>query len=207
MNWTMTRSLRFRITAVATVAIALFLGLSAFFGVGYANRRLNDQVDRSLVSEAVYVRQQIQQGHLLPDTGPAGQFGQFFLPDGALVGSSANIRGFPPLVPFRAVGVTPRLLTVSNARLGRLRILEVQFHPGSNALLVEAQQIDQIAAASRVFTLLPTVGVPIVVVALGVIVWIVVGRAMNPVEAIRKAVSEVSDDDLGERLDQPGNRR
>ena len=189
---------------VATVAIASFLGLTAFFSVRYADNRLIDQVDRSLVNQAVFVRQQLQEHHILSATGPAGEFGQFFRADGTFIGSGTNIVGFPPLIHVTATGPNPRLFTVSNPRLGRLRILEEQFGSGSAPILVLGQQINQIAAARRVLTLLPTIGVPVVVLALAVIVWIVVGRAMSPVEAIRKAVAEVSDADPSERLPSPG---
>ena len=204
MTWTAVKSLRFRITAVATVAIAFFLGLTAFFSVRYADNRLIDQVDRSLVNQAVFVRQQLQEHHILSATGPAGEFGQFFRADGTFIGSGTNIVGFPPLIHVTATGPNPRLFTVSNPRLGRLRILEEQFGSGSAPILVLGQQINQIAAARRVLTLLPTIGVPVVVLALAVIVWIVVGRAMSPVEAIRRAVAEVSDADPSERLPSPG---
>ena len=204
MTWTVVKSLRFRITAVATVAIACFLGLTAFFSVRYADNRLIDQVDRSLVNQAVYVRQQLQERHLPSPSSPAGEFGQFFLANGTLLGSSTNIDGFPPLVKVRAAGPSPRFFTISNPRLGRLRILEEQFGSGSAPILVEAQQINQVAAARRVLTLLPTIGVPVVVLALAATVWIVVGRAMRPVEAIRRAVAEVSDADPSERLPSPG---
>jgi hypothetical protein len=118
MTWTVVKSLRFRITAVATVAIAIFLGLTAFFSVRYADNRLIDQVDRSLVNQVVYVRQQLQEHHILSATGPAGQFGQFFRANGTLIGSGTNIVGFPPLVHVTATGPSPRLFTVSNPRPG-----------------------------------------------------------------------------------------
>jgi signal transduction histidine kinase len=85
-----------------------------------------------------------------------------------------------------------------------LRVLEQRIGPGATPTLVEAQQVNQVADASRSVTLLLGIGDPLLCVALGVLIWIVVGRAMRPVEVIRREVAGIAGADLSNRLPAPG---
>jgi signal transduction histidine kinase len=44
---------------------------------------------------------------------------------------------------------------------------------------------------------------PILALVLGGLIWLVVGRAMKPVEVVRRAVADISENDLDERLPSP----
>jgi signal transduction histidine kinase len=83
---------------------------------------------------------------------------------------------------------------------GSFRVL-VERH--GDAVLILATAIDDIdeSVTSLVRSLL--VGVPIVVLALALVLWWVVGRALRPVEAIRAEVAEIGARDLHRRVPVP----
>ena len=154
--------------------------------------------------QATDVHVQLQAHHYLPTSTPAGQLGQLFQANGTLLGSSVNLHGLPPLIHVRPLGPKPRLTTVRNPSFGQLRVLEEQFGTGSAPILVTAQQIGQIDQTVGSLTVLLAVVSPVLAVVLGLPIWFVVGRAMKPVEAVRVAVADISDQDLEERVPSPG---
>lgn len=154
------RSIRFRITAPAVLIVAVVVaGLSVIL-VQSVQSHLVSEVDGRLIVGARYVRTQLGENHLLPSSSPAGQYGQFFLANGTLFGSSQNLRGAPPLIKVRAEGPAPRLSTITTRRYGQLRVLEEQLGTGSAPILVEAQEINQIADATKSLTLGVSIGAP-----------------------------------------------
>lgn len=50
------------------------------------------------------------------------------------------------------------------------------------------------------------VAVPLLVLLVGATVWVVIGRALRPVEAIRSRVAAITDERLDERVPEPGTR-
>jgi signal transduction histidine kinase len=202
-SWTIFRSLRFRITSLAMVVVVTVLFAVATILLQSVNTHLVQQVDRGLVNEATYVQSQLRSPHYLPRTTPAGQLGQFFLANGTLVDSSENLEGVPPLVHVKGAGATPRLSTIDNPRFGHLRILVQQLGNRSAPILLEGQEINQIFEADASLTELLVIVLPVLAIALGGLIWFVVGRAMKPVEAVRSAVSDISAKNLNERLPSP----
>ena len=197
------RSMRFRITVPSMLIVSVVVAGLAVILVESVQNHLVSQVDRGLVNEAHYVRAQLAGHHILPSTTPSGEYGQFFLADGTLVGATNNLRGARPLVHVVAAGPSPRLTTISTRRFGRLRVLEEQLGTGSAPILVEGQRINQITNATRSLTVDVAVGAPLLVLAVGLLIWLVVGRAMKTVESVRVAVAEISEEDLDERVSNP----
>jgi signal transduction histidine kinase len=109
----------------------------------------------------------------------------------------------PPLIHVRRAGPTPELSTIYNRRFGHLRVLELQLGGRSAPILVEYQVINQIVDAENSLTELLEIVLPILALVLGGLVWLVVGRAMKPVEVVRRAVADISTKDLDERLPSP----
>jgi signal transduction histidine kinase len=199
-----TRSIRFRITAPTVLLVVVLLAGLSYLLVESVRVHLISQVDAELVNGAHYVQQEIGHGVALPAVGPRGTYGQFLLPDGKLIGSSANLEGIGPLVRSVSLGTNPRLTTISTRQFGELRVLEQQLGGRSAPILVEAQQIDQIADATRSLEERLAVGAPILALIFGALIWFVVGRAMKPVEATRLAVAGIADLANGERVENPG---
>lgn len=197
------RSIRFRITAPSVLIVGAIVAVLAFSLVQSVQSHLLSEVDRGLVSGAAYVRTERAEGHLIPATSKKGDYGQFFLANGTLVGSSENLRGAPPLLKVTANGPTPFLTTISTRRYGEMRVLVEQLGRGSAPILVIAEQIDQITNATNSLAVGMAIVGPLVVLMVAVLIWLVVGRAMKPVEFIRIAVADISDDNLADGVSNP----
>ena len=202
-RWDFVRSIRFRITSLAMIVVVVVLFVVALVLLHSVQTHLLQQVDRSLVNESVYVQSQLRSHHYPPATGPAGQLGQLFSPNGTLLGSSANLQGMKPLVNVHSPGSLPRMSTFYDRRFGHLRSFELRLGGRSGPILVEYQVINQIVAAENSLTQLLEIVLPILALVLGGLIWLVVGRAMKPVEVVRRAVADISENDLDERLPSP----
>jgi signal transduction histidine kinase len=161
---------------------------------------LLSQIDQSLVNGATYTVSRLAHHDYVPNTSPADQMGQAFLPNGRLIGSSANLEGQPPLIQVHAGVVKPQFMTVFDPRFGHIRVLEWQIGSSKGPVLVSGQVINQIFAAEHSLTVLLVVVLPALGVGLAVLIWIVVGRAMRRVEDIRSAVADISVRRLDERV-------
>lgn len=108
------RSLRFRITSLAMVVVVGVLVVVGVVILQAVRSHLLNQVDQALINSSSYygVRILHHQSQNLSRATPAGQLGQFFLPNGTLVGSSSNLSGQPPLVHVHPGSTAPRLMTI-----------------------------------------------------------------------------------------------
>jgi signal transduction histidine kinase len=202
-RWAIVRSIRFRITSLAMVVVVAVLLIVALALLQSVKSHLLQQVDRSLVNESTYVQTQLRSHQYPPATTPVGQLGQFFSANGTLLGSSTNLQGVAPLIQLSPAGPTPRLSSFYNRRFGHLRALEIQLGGRSGPILVEYQAINQIVEAENSLTEFLEIVLPILAIVLGALIWLVVGRAMKPVEVVRRAVADISAKDLDERLPSP----
>jgi signal transduction histidine kinase len=197
------RSMRFRIAAPSLLIVSGVIALLSVFLVESVQSHLISQVDRNLVSEFHYVQTNLAKHQFLSRTGPKGQYGQVFTAKGRLIGAGANLQGYPPLIHVTPTGTTPHFMTIDNRAFGRLRVLEVQLGGRQGPILVEAQEINQITDATHSLVVRLAIIGPLLALAVGVSFWLVVGRAMRKVEAVRTAVAGISDVDAPERLTNP----
>jgi signal transduction histidine kinase len=200
---TVLRSLRFRITSMAMMVVIVVLLAFAAVLLRSVNTHLVQQVDRGLLNEVAYTKSQLGSGHFLGPAGPAGQLGQLFLANGTLLGASNNMKGLPPLIHIGHVETRPRLSTIYSSHFGHVRIVVLHLGNQSSPVLLEGQEINQIFEADASLTELLVIVLPILALALGGLIWFVVGRAMKPVEAVRSAVSDISATNLDQRVPSP----
>jgi signal transduction histidine kinase len=77
--------------------------------------------------------------------------------------------------------------------------------PAGSALVLVAGSAEGVEEASGALTGLLAVGAPFLVLLLGVATWFVVGRALSPVEAIRKEVESITVHSLDRRVPVVGD--
>ena len=194
-----TRSVRWRITAVATVGAAVTLGALALGLVRYHADRQIENVDEQLRLSARVSERVIAAPGPIPDLGPTGVVVQVVTEDAHLIGSNEDGEGYGPLVDAsfpRDTGGTA--LTVRHPELGRMRLWVTPL--GSTFWLVTARPIDQLDQSVQSLQAALLVVVPVLTLALAVLIGFVVGRSLRPVEAIRSAASEITDRDLSQRV-------
>lgn len=82
---------------------------------------------------------------------------------------------------------------------------DVDLPDGSEGTLVVGAPLEDADAAVRTVTVLLVVAVPVVVALMSLVTWFVVGRALRPVDRMRREVDAVEGTNLHARVDEPGS--
>jgi signal transduction histidine kinase len=124
-----------------------------------------------------------------------------------VVVASENFTGQPPLT-FRRPRGDDRLRTIVRGlavdREEEFRVIAQRAEsPTGPVTVLVATELQRVRDALEVVRAALTVGVPALLVLTGVLVWVLVGRALRPVESIRRQVSEISETALDRRVPEP----
>jgi len=206
---TWTGMVRVRITLFATVAVALALTAAGVALVVLQERALTDNVDATVRLRADDVAALLASGNA-PDVVTVGDDEvagvQVLDADGVVVAASRALTGQPPISSLRpAPGSTASEdrddLPIDDQGF-RVIARTVETPSGRFTLLV-AGSLEDVAESGEALTGLLQAGIPIVVVIVALGTWLLVGRALAPVEAIRREVAGIGGDDLARRVPEP----
>ncbi len=205
------RSVRFRITAVAAVAVTVVLVPAAAMLLVVQGRQLGDNLDASLARRAdaleVIAADLELQGssgvQVLSNSAGDDAVAQVVDGDGVVVAATANAVDIGPIAPDPGdAGDQLRTLDSLPVEDDEFRVLsravdgQLVIHVAEN----NDDQQDVIQQLRRAVGLV----VPLAVLALTAIVWWLVGRTLRPVEAIRRSVADMAPEQLDQRVPQPG---
>jgi signal transduction histidine kinase len=204
------RTVRSRVTIVAglaiTAGVVLGLLLMYLFQVNSIRRTIDDQ----LRTYATQIEQAGQSGtwpDLLPSsTLDANAEAQVTDAQGHVLAATATLTGQPAVYTLPSGSDTPVRLPAADSRIpsdvraygthatvaGRPVTIITGTHTG---LL---SQVNEQSAHELLF------GIPIILLLAGGTVWLIVGRALRPVEEIRHAVTDITSADLTRRVPEPG---
>jgi signal transduction histidine kinase len=203
------RTVRVRITAAALAVVGTALIVAAFALVVLLRRFELVAVDDQVRMRAGDVAEMAQRGELRPVLPSAGRDTVIqVVCDGRVLAASAVIRGPAPLWTFQPVGEDPSLRTVANPRVGdghpyRVAATRVGL-PCGQATVYAAESLDHVTATVDEVQILLAVVVPALILLVGLTTWRLVGRTLEPVEAIRREVAEISATALDRRVPVPG---
>lgn len=211
MTWA-TPGVRGRITLAATAAVAVVLALAGYALVVLLQRDLLAGVDASARTRAQDIVA-LSNG-TLPSVLRAPQddasVAQVLDSGGRVLAASTNIQGERALVPPNPGQTGSLISTMSALPIGsgeRFRVLqEPTGPPTARRTIVVALSLapaDQAIQSARwlLFELLP---VALLLTAL--VTWLGVGRALAPVERIRRGVAAIGGGDLSKRVPLPASR-
>ena len=201
------RSLRARLVALACVGAALIVvttsGLLAFNLDHALNRAVNDGLRARLED----IEGVLDQGSLQLSQEEA--FAQIVKSNGEVLSSSSTIDASHRLL-------TPAELKVANQRevridrpipgiasTGRLVALPELFEGRTHVVIVVGASLETERLARRRVEVSLLVGAPLLVLALGVVAWIVTGAALRPVERMAEEAEAISMSEPGRRLPEP----
>lgn len=206
----MLRSVRFRITAIAAVAVAVVLTVVAVLLLAVQRQQLADNLDRSLRAraDALQTLELESDGGagpvVIPGTGDDVVV-QVVAADGTVLAATANAVDGGPLLDAPDDG--ERITTVASLPIedDEYRVLSrpIDTDVGPATLHVAENTDDQQDLVQRLRTFV-SVAIPIAVVLLSAMVWWLVGRTLRPVESIRATV-ETLGRDVSERVPEPGS--
>lgn len=189
----MLRSLRARTTlgATAIVALVVIIGAIAFFQVLSAS--VYGASERAATTRAEEIADRIEDGGSAVVTDLDDDVAQLVHADGTLIAASEEAEGVD--LPLSD---SPQIVQVDGEPA-----LFVSEEVDDDSFLILGVPVDgDVETLTTVSTLL-FVAVPVVVILVAVTTWLVVGRALRPVNRIRSEVEGISAERLHQRVPVP----
>jgi len=214
-RWPGARSVRFRITLVATLAVAVVLVAAGVGLVAAQQRSLTTSLEEALGQEADTLASEAAGGALSQPLDPAGDddtVAQIVVASGgegsgggSVLAATPNIEGRPPLVASPARGSSTSRIDSVLERGDHFLVVTRGVSGSTDQPLAVAvgAPLDDVADSTRALARSLLVGLPMVLALLAALVWWLVGRTLRPVEAIRVRVSEIGGSDLHRRVPVP----
>jgi signal transduction histidine kinase len=199
--------MRTTVAASAVVAIALVVGA---YGLVRAQRSLGvDQVDAAITTRAGDLALLLRGGGEPATLDVARQeeaLVQIVDADGRVVAASENVVGLPPVADPGAIGIdTVSDLAVDPGEEFRLLTNKVLTDDGLVTIIV-AGSLDPLAENVDILVRNLAVALPLFLTVMGVVTWLIVGRALRPVDAIRTEVESIGEQRLDRRVPEPRAR-
>jgi signal transduction histidine kinase len=204
-------SIRARVTAVATVLLALVLGASGAAIVLIQRQQLMANLDDALEQRADDIADAVAAGDdahpHLANTNDEDRLAQLVALDGTIVAATPNLAGHPPVAREEVSGQTIGTVDDLPVEDDTFRLLSRRIvTPQGPAVLYVAENTDDLEDSIRYLIWSLVIAVPATVMVLGALVWWLVSRTLRPVEAIRAEVADISAAALDRRVPQPPGR-
>jgi signal transduction histidine kinase len=198
-------TVRVRTSLAAVLVVGMAMALGALVLVGALRNLLADEVANAAVVRAAELAAMDTWRTVsapIPVADPDDELVQIFDARGTVLAASANVAGRPPV-----------------ARPGAEEHIEVDALPGeypfvavsltepsaSGPLTVlVARTLEPAAESTELVGLLLAVGLPVLLLVIAATTWMLVGRALAPVERIRREVDEISAAQLHRRVPARG---
>ena len=196
------RTVRVRITIIATVLTGVALTVSAVLLVSAIERRLEGQVRSDTQQAAARVAVALQAGTSFEQAlgVPAPGTLVYIVGDGGQVLASTWGAGVGAVAPARLL--PPDLAFVRTAR--GLEVASRDVTTQTDLLrVVAASPLAEVQRSVGELSRLLWVGIPVLVVLVGGLAGVLVGRALKPVESLREEVDEISHSTLHRRVAEP----
>lgn len=200
----LTSSVRGRTTIFVSLLFAFTLIVSGLGLHTILRRTMLDNIDTSLELRAADLAALASSGVAprditIPDDGTS--FAQMIL-GGDVIASSTNVRGQPPVdMVTDAAEITVRQ-TSGDSEDFRLFVTRQNTPAGPITIAVGTTLADLERTLEVTLWALLVSGIALTALA-GAATWIVVGRALRPVDSMRAEVAEISVTDLDRRVSQP----
>jgi signal transduction histidine kinase len=201
---------RVRTTTAAVIVVGVALVVAALVMVQLVSRSLSEDVRLSALARARNAARALAAGEQIVGI-PLGkedeEFVQVLDAAGRVTQSSTNLAGRAPVVAL-APGQTGRIGGVP--ALGNddpfLAVAISVQTPTGPATVIVGRSLASVTDAIRILTRILIGGLPLVLLIVGVVIWRMVGRALSPVEEMRREAEAISTRDLHRRVPDPPGR-
>lgn len=219
------RSVRGRITIAAVVLVAITLAGGSFAIVRYVERDLTQAAEQTLTATLNQAAEDAELSdvelrlplELLGEQYGLGSFyleneigyGELFLEGEVIAELVIDVDSselLEVLDPETDEQVDDRdLVEELEEALFDVRVLDgSESDAESVRLLVGATALDEVDTSLRAVRRALLVSVPVLILALGILTWLLVGRALRPVQRMSERVDEISSANLHERVPESG---
>ena len=195
-------SLRVRITLVSTLVVFLALATAGVALDAALRSSQLDAVDASLDTRADDIESLLEAGALPSDLDvPRDDIVQVIDTTGTIVAASPNA----PDQPLFAGQPDTDSFT---ARVEQLGSEEYRFHIETDrrtgSIIIVGTALDDVEAVGDDTRNAFLLALPLLTAFVGCVVWIVIGRALRPVEAMRAEAADIGGSELHRRIPSPG---
>ena len=205
VRWWLRRSLQARLTVAMSVVVAVGLVVGSALVVSRLKSSLGAGVDDVVRQRVLDVAALVSKGSMPKVISSAGQgevVVQVVDANGQPIAATADIHGQPRVFTF-AGAIKPVIRTVTGDQFdeaARFRVAAVT--AGSDTVYAAAplESVDQ--SVRRLVTIL-AIGGPMAMLALTGLGWLMVGRTLRPVEALRAQAASIPGTGIQQRLDLP----
>ena len=207
----MSPTVRLRTALLATLFVGLTLTLGAITLVRTLDHSLvrsSDGLDRARAQDLVTLASRGALPPVVPNIDDNG-VAQVVDSTGRVLAASPNVVGAGPITTERpSVGDDPVVRTVRDApddnetETYRVWMLTART-PDGVVTAYAGTSLEAVPESSKVLRRVLWVGVPATVALIGLCTWLLVGRALRPVEAIRSRVAGISERRLDQRVPVP----
>jgi signal transduction histidine kinase len=190
-------------TSVATIVVAIALVIGAAALIAALRSTMVDEEAEAARAQASEVVDQLEAGRppVLEVAVEDEQLIQVVTPAGTVVASSPNMAGRPAVVRLEP-GQSARVVTPLDDDEFVVVAEGAQTAEDTRIVLVGRALVDVLDTTTLITRLL-IIGLPLLVAIVALTTWFAVGRALAPVEAIRREVDEISAAQLHRRVPQP----
>jgi signal transduction histidine kinase len=198
-------SVRVRTTALAVLVVGMALLIGSVLMVSLLRGSLTDDVRTAALVRAETVADFLRSspGSDLPVGNQDEEFAQVLDAHGQVVASSANLSGRPPVVRL-APGETRRLAHVPFEEEDPFLAVATSANgPSGTVTVIVGRTLDTVNESTLATTRLLAAGIPLLLLVVGVVTWLVIGRALAPVDSIRSEVEAISTRELHRRVPDP----
>jgi signal transduction histidine kinase len=201
-----TSTVRFRITALASVAVAAVLVATAVGLVLVQRRALTDSLDESLAAAAGAIAEEIGDaddpaGVRLDDPAVDDDALAQVVVDGNVV-ATTEPDVTQPLGPPDGSPASTTVESVTDED-GAFRVATRPVDGARATLVHVAAPLDDVEESTGLLARSLALAVPAVTALLAVLVWALAGRTLRPVEGIRREVARIGTTDLRRRVPVP----
>jgi signal transduction histidine kinase len=204
---------RLTATLAASAVVAAAFAVSGVLLVALIHRALLSNIDTAATTRAHDVATLASSGRLrgvVPSASEETALVQVVGPTGRILAATGNIEGEEPLLAAphgrRRVAVTTSQLPIGeSSQTFRIIAEPVALTEGPGWVYVATSLTQVNGAVGRLVILLVT-GLPVLLLLIAAVIWLTVGRALRPVEQIRKRAAAIGAAELQRRVPVPGSR-
>jgi signal transduction histidine kinase len=192
-----------------TVAAVLVVGAALVFASVFMVVKLRDSLTSGIHDAATLTAEGIAEtikqetiGTLIETGDVEDEFVQIVDPGDGVVATTENLGTGTPVVDLEPGENT----TVAGLPFedGPFYVVSIRAPtPEGMRRVVVGRTLEPVADSTKAVAGFVLIGIPALLVVVGVVTWIVVGRTLAPVEAIRNEVQAISGDQLGRRVPVP----
>ncbi|NNF53628.1 MAG: HAMP domain-containing protein [Acidimicrobiales bacterium] len=208
MNRPNVGSLRFRLSAVATVVVAVVLTVASVALLRVQRRQLTINMDNQLQQEANDVVADLRPGEPIEliNANPEDRAIQIVAADGTVLAATDNLAGDPALPNPLTGSATQATRTRNDLPLedDSYRVLSRRIQVGDDAAILHvAENSDDLNDTIRLLTAALGLALPALIAVLGALMWWLTGRTLDPVERIRSEVDAITTTNSTQRIHVP----